>query len=114
MEKMFSMPAFVKKLTSKEPIYLNRVEKEYVLLIMSENKDYERILDVMDKRKYRKLYLKQEREKRPTLLYPDADEIYMRYFNQKEFIEVLKAKCLEKDKIILDLHKKIMDLTPDA
>lgn len=114
MEREFNMVKFVKKLTSPEPIYLNRAEKEYMLLVMSENKDYERILDVMDERKYRKLYLKQEREKRPKLLYPDADEIYMRYFNQKEFIETLKQKCLEKDAIICDLHKKIMDLTPES
>lgn len=114
MEREFNMVKFIKKLTSPEPIYLNRAEKEYVLLIMSENKDYERILDVMDERKYRKMYLKEQREERQGLLYPDADEIYMRYFNQKEFIEILKQKCLEKDAIICDLHKKIMDLTPES
>lgn len=108
------MVKFVKKLTSPEPIYLNRAEKEYVLLVMSENKDYERILDVMDERQYRKLYLKEEREKRKGLLYPDADEIYRKYFEQKEHIELLKQKCLEKDSIICDLHKKIIDLTPES
>lgn len=114
MEREFNMVKFIKKLTSPDPIYLNRAEKEYVLLIMSENKDYERILDLMDERKYRKMYLKEQREERHGLLYPDSDEIYMRYFNQKEFIETLKQKCLEKDAIICDLHKKIMDLTPES
>lgn len=114
MKEAFSMKRFIKKLTSQEPIYLNRAEKEYVLLVMSENKDYERILDIMDERTYRKQYLKEERAKRKSLLYPDADEIYRRYFEQKELIEMLQQKCLDKDKIILDLHKRIMDLTPEA
>ena len=114
MKYAFSMKSFIKKLTSPDPVYLSRVEKEYVLLVMSENKDYERILDIMDERKYRKLYLKQERTKRKGLLYPDADEIYRRFFEQQELIEVLQQKCLDKDKIILDLHKRIMELTPEA
>lgn len=114
MEKTFNIKSFVKKLTNSDPLYLNRAEKEYMLLVMSENKDYERILDVMDERQYRKLYLKEERAKRKGLLYPDADEIYRRYFEQREFIELLKQKCLEKDAIICDLHKKIMDLTPES
>ena len=114
MEREFNMVKFINKLASPDPIYLNRAEKEYLLLVMSENKDYERILDVMDERQYRKLYLKEEREKRKGLLYPDADEIYRKYFEQKEYIELLKQKCLEKDAIICDLHKKIIDLTPES
>ena len=114
MDKEFDFKKFVNKLFSPEPLYLTRAEKEYVSLIILENQDYERILDVLDERKYRKLYLKEQREKRKGLLYPDSDEIYEKYFNQKEFIELLKQKCLEKDKIILDLHKKIMELTPES
>ena len=113
-KSIFDMEWFARKLTSPDPIYLSRAEKEYILLVMSEIKDYERILDVMDERQYRKLYLKEEREKRKGLLYPDADEIYRKYFEQRGFIELLKEKCLEKDVIIADLHKKIIELTPEA
>ena len=114
MEKSFNFDKFIEKLFKPETLYLNRAEKEYILLMISENKDYERILDVLDERKYRKLYLKQERAKRKGLLYPDADEIYQKYFNQKELIEILQQKCLEKDAIICDLHKRIMELTLEA
>lgn len=114
MEKNFDIKKFNKKITNPEPVYLNRVEKEYVLKLMEDNKDYEDLLEMFDNREYRKLYLQEERKKRKGLLYPDADEIYMRYFNQKEFIEELKQKCLEKDAIICDLHNKIMELTQDT
>lgn len=114
MDKEFNFKKFVNKLFSPEPLYLNRAEKEYVSWIILENQDYERILDVLDERKYRKLYLKEQREKRPNLLYPDSDEIYMRYFNQRDLIKELKQKCLEKDTIICDLHKRIMELTEEA
>lgn len=114
MDKKFNIKSFTKKLTSQDSIYLNRAEKEYVLKLMEDVKDYEDLLEMYDNRKYRALYLKQEREKRRGLLYPDADEIYKRYFDQKELIEALQERCLEKDAIICDLHKKIMDLTPEA
>lgn len=114
MEKKFDIKNFNKKITNPDPVYLNRVEKEYVLKLMEDNKDYEDLLDMFDNRTYRKLYLQEERKKRKGLLYPDADEIYQKYFDQREFIELLKEKCLEKDKIILDLHKRIMELTEEA
>lgn len=57
--------------------------------------DYQRILDTFDKREYRKRYLEEERAKRPGMLYPDADEVYQRYYEQKEEIEQLKMKLAE-------------------
>lgn len=114
MEKKFNIQRFIKKLFSPEPVYLSRAEKEHVLLMISDNEDYRRILDILDERTYRKKYLKEEREKRKGMLYPDADEIYMRYFNQRDLIKELKQKCLEKDTIIYDLHKRIMELTEEA
>lgn len=114
MERKFNMKNLMKKLTNPDPLYLNRAEKEYVTQLMEDNEDYERILEMFDNREYRKRYLKEERAKRKGLLYPDADEIYQRYFEQRELIEILKQKCLDKDAIILDLHKKIMELTPEA
>ena len=67
--------------------------------------DYQRILDTFDKREYRKRYLEEERAKRPKLLYPDADEIYQRYYEQKAEIE-------KKDKII-DLMAIYIDLADE-
>lgn len=114
MEKKFDFKSFNKKITNPDPIYLNRAEKEYIIRLIAENKEYEDMLEIFDNRTYRKLYLQEERKKRKGLLYPDADEIYRKYFEQREFIELLKEKCLEKDKIIFDLHNKIMELTPEA
>ena len=114
MEKNFDIKKFNKKITNPDPIYLTRAEKEYIINLVAENKEYEDMLDIFDNRTYRKQYLKEERAKRPKLLYPDADEIYKRYFNQRELITVLQEKCLEKDKIILDLHNRIIELTPEA
>lgn len=110
MKKDINLKKFFKKLTSEEPIYLTRAEREIVLGLLEEVKDYQRILEVFDDREYRKKYLKEERAKRSGLLYPDSDEIYMKYFNQREQIEELKQNCLSKDSIIIDLHNKIMEL----
>lgn len=55
--------------------------------------EYERILDIYDQREYRKRYLEERRKEQPNLLYPDADEIYKRYYEQQEQLQ-------EKDKII--------------
>ena len=110
----FDFKSFIKKLTNEDPLYLNRAEKEYVLNLIEENKEYDIMLDIFDKREYRARYLKQERERRKGLLYPDADEIYRKYFEQKEHIEFLQQQYLEKDAIICDLHKKILELTPEA
>lgn len=114
MENKFNIKSFNKKLTSPDAVYLNRAEKEYIIKLVAENKNYEDMLDMFDNRTYRKQYLKEERAKRRGLLYPDADEIYRKYFEQREFIEILQQKCLEKDAIICDLHNKIMELTPEA
>ena len=57
--------------------------------------DYEKILDIYDERKYRRQYLEEERAKRKNLLYPDSDEIYQKYFEQKTEIERLKSMELK-------------------
>lgn len=50
----------------------------------------QRALDIFDERKYRKKYLEERRAEEPNLLYPDADEIYERYYKLKEENEKLK------------------------
>lgn len=56
-------------------------------------KYYEASLDILDKREYRHKYLIERRKEDKSLAYPDADEIYKRYYGQK-------AKLENKDKII--------------
>lgn len=41
-------------------------------------------------RKYYKKYLKERRKEEPELLFPDFDEIYEKYFEQKETITELE------------------------
>lgn len=83
-------------------IVLNIIKKQE-----EDIEDYEKILDIYDERKYRKQYLEEERAKRKNLLYPDSDEIYQRYFEQKEEIE-------KKDKIINDAIKWIENTMNDS
>lgn len=54
------------------------------------NMEYKRILDLADDRIYRKKYLEERRKEQPNLLYPDADEIYQRYYELKQENEELK------------------------
>lgn len=70
---------------------LFRQEKEN-LKLMEDIKEYERILDIWDERTYRKRYLEERRKENPKLLYPDADEIYKRYYELKERLEALGEK----------------------
>lgn len=78
-----------------------RLEKENEEL-KSDNLEYQRIQDIFDERKYRKKYLEERRAEQPKLLYPDADEIYERYYKLKEENEELKHKY---DKALSDLVK---------
>lgn len=50
----------------------------------------QRALDIFDKRPFREKYLKERRAEQPNLLYPDADEIYERYYKLKEENKTLK------------------------
>ena len=54
--------------------------------------EYETTLDIFNNREYRKKYLEERRSEEENLLYPDADEIYKRYYEQQE-----KNKKLEKE-----------------
>lgn len=71
--------------------------------LKSDNLEYQRIQDIFDKRTYRKKYLEERRKEEPNLLYPDADEIYRRYYElQKEnqlIYENYISKQIIKDKI---------------
>lgn len=69
----------------KKVLKENESLKEY-------NMEYRRILDLADDRIYRKKYLEERRKEQPTLLYPDDDEIYQRYYELKQENEELKEK----------------------
>ena len=57
--------------------------------LKSDNLEKARILEVFDDRKYRKKYLEERRKEEPNLLYPDGDEIYKRYYEQKKQIDLM-------------------------
>ena len=63
--------------------YIFNKEYRAIETVLSKLEEYEKTLDIFDEREYRKKYLEEERAKRPNLLYPDADEIYQRYFQQR-------------------------------
>lgn len=60
--------------------------------LIQDNLEYQRILDTLDERVYRKKYLEERRAEEENLLYPDADEVYERYFKQKEKIQDLEKE----------------------
>lgn len=65
--------------------------------LKSDNLEKGRILEVFDNRKYRKKYLEERRKEEPNLLYPDGDEIYKRYYEQKKQIDLITNYLAEQD-----------------
>lgn len=65
-------------------------------------------LDIFDEREYRKRYLEERRAEEPNLLYPDADEIYKRYFELREN-SVPKSKIEEKIKELSEGIKRDLE-----
>lgn len=57
--------------------------------LKSDNLEKARILEMFDDRKYRKKYLEERRKEETNLLYPDGDEIYKRYYEQKKQIDLM-------------------------
>ena len=76
---------------------------------LEENK---KALDIFDEREYRKRYLEEERAKRPNLLYPDADEIYQRYFEQRAELEKKQEEIEDCKKCVIrdDIHNYIEEI----
>lgn len=81
---------------------VKQLEEENKELI-SDNLDYQRTLDIFDKRTYRKKYLEERRKEVPNLLYPDADEIYKRYYELREENKELKKDNKRYEKELHDV-----------
>lgn len=91
------------KLRFQDIPYLEGELKAYKVRIeelKQDNLEYQRIQDTFDERCYRKKYLEERRAEEEDLLYPDADEVYERYFKQREMIQDLEKK-----------NKKLKELT---
>ena len=73
---------------------ITKLQKENEEL-KSDNLEKSRILEVFDDRKYRKKYLEERRKEEPNLLYPDGDEIYKRYYEQKKQIDLLVERIYQ-------------------
>lgn len=71
---------------------------EYIKFLEREKYENDLILMTADNRKYRKKYLAEERKKDPKLLYPDADEIYMKYFMQRHIINLMAQEIYLLDR----------------
>ena len=80
------------KLRFQDIPYLDGELKAYKVRIEELKLEYQRILDTFDKRIYRKKYLEERRAEEEDLLYPDTDEVYERYFKQKEKIQDLEKE----------------------
>ena len=90
-----------------ESLYIKEFEKEaetlgraleYIKFLEREKYENDIILMTADNRKYRKKYLAEERKKNPQLLYPDADEIYMKYFMQRHIIQLMAQEIYLLDR----------------
>lgn len=62
---------------------------DYITNLQEQVNEYEQLIDIQDKREYHKRYLEERRKEQPNLLYPDYDEIYKRYYEQKELIDTV-------------------------
>lgn len=92
---------YIKAKNSKSiDVILNLINKQ-----QEQIEEYEKTLDIFDNREYRKKYLEEERAKRPKLLYPDADEIYQRYYEQKSELEK-KDKIIDKIRNYIEISKR--------
>ena len=89
--------AFYIKEFEKEAETLERA-LEYIKFLEREKYENDIILMTADNRKYRKKYLAEERKKNPQLLYPDADEIYMKYFMQRHIIQLMAQEIYLLDR----------------
>lgn len=83
---------------------LNELER-----LQEDNQEWKMIFDVFNEREYRKKYLEEERAKRPKLLYPDADEIYKRYYELKtENSNITRELLSRTDKLNDSIPKQII------
>ena len=83
-------------------IALNLIQKQQKVL-----EEYERIFDVFNERKYRKKYLEERRKEEPNLLYPDTDEIYQKYYEEKEKNNNLIKQLQEQNTEIQDISRQL-------
>ena len=60
---------------------------DYITNLQEEIKEWEYIQNIQNNRKYRKRYLEERRKEETNLYLPDYDEVYQRYYEQKERID---------------------------
>lgn len=59
---------------------------DYITNLQEEIKEWEYIQDIQNNRKYRKRYLDERRKEETNLYLPDYDEVYKRFFEQRDRI----------------------------
>ena len=78
---------------------------DYIHNLQDEIKELECLQDIRDQREYHKRYLEERRKEEPYLLYPDFDEVYKRFFEQRDRID----KAIEYIKWNLDKNEEIIE-----
>lgn len=69
--------------------------------LREDKKKWEKVFDIGNKRKYKSKYLEEKRKENDNLLYPDSDEIYEKYYQQKDLIE---KQSKEIEELIVKNH----------
>lgn len=89
---------------------LKEIEKEHQKIngeLREEIKEYKMLFDEGNAREYRKRYIEERRKEEPGLLYPDFDEIYERYYQEKEKNKELEEINFKVNNNLLELAEKI-------
>lgn len=105
IEREIEINLYMEEMPFKEiEVVLNELER-----LQKDNHEWEIIFDIFNEREYRKKYLEEERAKRPKLLYPDADEIYKRYYELKtENSNITRELLSRTDKLNDSIPKQII------
>lgn len=114
MNKLINTVKSYKGQFKRQEKQIRELQKENKELKL-DNLEKARILEVFDDRKYRKKYLKERRKEEPNLLYPDGDEIYKRYYEQKKQIDLMAEKINEayfEENNFYDWFEKIFGIIP--
>lgn len=102
IEREIETNLYMEEMPFKEiEVVLNELER-----LQEDNHEWEIIFDVFNEREYRKKYLEEERAKRPKLLYPDADEIYKKYYKLKTENSNITREILSRTNVLNELLKE--------
>lgn len=101
MEQKMSIEEALKMLEYMRMLHYDVTEDEYKAIsvvleeynsVVVERDEWIRIAEMQNKRKYRSMFLKEFQAETNENTFPDYDEIYKRYYEQKELIKQLRGE----------------------